>query len=424
MQLIPRINLNDKQDRNAFYLVVEIFWASFLAAAASFNSAYAIRLGAENVQVGLLTSLPALFALLVSIPAGVFLQSRLRRKPWIVAALALSRSSYLLVALLPFIKNIGIPSGTLTVWVLVLASIPANFFNVGWYSMLADVTAEERRAAIFSARNIIYNASYSVLTFAFGAWLAQGKFPENYQWMYLVGFLLTCLSTYFVFKLEVPDPKWVSKTEGLGDEIRKQVAALRDAFTRHHGFIRITRNTLCHGMGLWMASPLYILYYVKVLNANDGWIGLQGTVLAAATIVGFTLWRPLVKRWGEPTVLKRTIVCAGIYPILAGLLPSLDMILLAVALNGLIQSGINLAHFNTLLKVTPDDNRPGYTALYMTIVNTGAFIGPLIGVALADVIGLGPMLIICGVLSILGSTSFWISPVNERQEVIIPQVNK
>jgi len=50
-----KINLSDTDDRNAWYLVVEMFWASILSAVASFNAAFAIRLQAENHEVGLLT---------------------------------------------------------------------------------------------------------------------------------------------------------------------------------------------------------------------------------------------------------------------------------------------------------------------------------------------------------------------------------
>jgi MFS family permease len=96
---------------------------------------------------------------------------------------------------------------------------------------------------------------------------------------------------------------------------------------------------------------------------------------------------------------------------LSGLLPSLTAILFVSALNALISAGVNLAHFNTLLKVTPPQSRPAYTALYMSIVNTGAFIFPLAGVWVADRIGLAPTLIACGIFSILGSTSFWWRPV-------------
>jgi predicted MFS family arabinose efflux permease len=92
------------------------------------------------------------------------------------------------------------------------------------------------------------------------------------------------------------------------------------------------------------------------------------------------------------------------------------LILIATAVNGLITPGLNLSHLNTLLKVTPEGNRPGYTALYMTVANLGIFAGPLIGVALADRVGLAPALIVCGAASVIGSTSFWWWPVTNETE--------
>ena len=417
MRIIPKIDLTDTPTRNAYYLVVEIFWAAILAAAASFNGAYAIRLGAANVEVGLLSSLPALLALLVSIPAGQFLQARSRRKPWIVSALFLNRIGYLMVALVPLLKFAGIPHGTMVVWILSIASAGAHFFNVGFIPMLAEVTPEERRATVFSARNIVYNAFLSVCTLLFGLLLNGMEFPTNYQIMYVIGFVSSCLSTYFLIKIDAPDATSMTKTQGFSQAIQIQVKTLREAFSDHPEFIRITRNTFFYGVGLWLASPIYILYYVKTLNADDAWIGIQGTILSVTTLIGYAVWRSLIKRWGEPAILKRIILTAGLYPVFAGLFPSLDLILVIVAIYGLLVPGINLSHFNTLLKVTPESNRPGYTALYITITNLGAFICPLIGVAIANWIGSGPALIIFGILSIVGSSSFWFSPVQRESPV-------
>lgn len=411
MQRFLTIEKSDKDGRNAFYLVVEMFFASILAAAASFNSAFAIRLGAENVSVGLLSSIPALFAIIVSIPAGHFLQSKTRRKPWILFSLGISRTAYLLIALVPLLKSIGLPMGDLVIWVLVLFSISTHFFNVGWIPMLAEVTSEEKRTAIFAARNIIYNAAYSVCTFLFGLWLNHMEFPFNYQIMFGFGFLASLGSTLVLIKIEVPDAAFSTGPLKFRSTFTELSRTFNEAFTKYPKFVCITRNTLMHGMGLWIAAPLYTIYYVKSLHADDAWLGLQGTVLSAATIIGYTIWRRLNHQWGESITLKRSIVCAGLYPVLVGLFPNLSVILLVVALNGLLAPGINLSHFNTLLKVTPESNRPGYTALYMTIMNIGAFIGPMIGIALANIIGVGETLVICGVLSILGSTSFTFWPV-------------
>ena len=67
-----RLNLDNQDDRNALFLVVEVFFAAVLGAAATFNAAFALRLGATNEDIGLLTSLPALLAVVISIPAGRF----------------------------------------------------------------------------------------------------------------------------------------------------------------------------------------------------------------------------------------------------------------------------------------------------------------------------------------------------------------
>jgi MFS family permease len=411
MNRLLGLDFKQKDDRNALYLVLEMGWASILASAAVFNSAFAVRLGATNTQVGLLTSIPALMAVLVSIPSGRFLQTRRQAKPWILSALTFYRSGFLLVALLPWLGLTHLPLGIQVIFVLVIFTLPAHFFNVGFIPMLAEVTPEGRRASVFSARNIVYNASLTVTVFLFGQWLNWARFPFNYQVMYIFGFLTSLMSVYYLIRVKVPDrlvtPPQPRQARSLGEQLHQA----RQAIAGHSGIFRITTNTFLHGMGVWAASALYVLYFVRVLGASDAWIGLQGTVASACTILGYAFWRGIIGRWGESKVLRLTIVCLGLYPMLTGLLPSLTAILFVSGLNALIAPGVNLSHFNTLLKVTPPQSRPAYTAMYMAFVNTGAFIFPLVGVWVADRIGLAPTLIACGIFSILGSTSFWWRPV-------------
>jgi len=174
-----RLNLANEDDRNALFLVVEVFFAAILGAAATFNAAFALRLGATNTDIGLLTSLPSLIAIAISIPAGRFLQARARRKPWIAGSLLMHRAGFLLVALVPLLKLAGLNQGTALVALLIVISTPAHFFNVGWIPLLADVIPVERRAAVFAGRNITANATTSVAVFLFGLWLKDTTFPVN-----------------------------------------------------------------------------------------------------------------------------------------------------------------------------------------------------------------------------------------------------
>lgn len=423
-----KINLSNHDDSNAWYLVVEMFWASILGSVATFNAAYAIRLGADNFQVSLLSSIPALMAVIVSYPAGQFLQRQSRRMPWILGSLLVYRASFLLVAASPWLNFLGIQPGLTAVLILVVGTIPAHFFNVGWIAMLGDVVPEQRRAAVFAARNITNQVTISVVVFLCGQWLSRIVFPVNYQVLYAFGFLTSMLSMYYLFKLRVPASMIYEVVEtprrrslrDLSVSLIQSAKSLRQEMADNPAFFRITRNTFLHGIGVWMAAPLYTLYFVRQLNASDAWLGINGTIASLGTIAGFSLWRWLVVRWGEPICLKRTVVLIGVYPILVGLTPSLPVILAYGVLNGLISPGLSLSHFNTLLTVTPSNARPRFTAMYITMMNIGAFIGPLVSVAIANEIGLAPMLVISGLLSVIGSTSFWWSPVIRREKAVQP----
>jgi MFS family permease len=418
MYRLFKLDMGLPAHRSAWHLIIEMFWASMLAAAAVFNAAFAIRLGATNTQISLLTSVPALIAVLVSLPAGWFLQKRPRRKPWLLWSLGFHRFGFLLVILVPLLPDTWLSPGLLLVLILVMISIPAHFFNVGFIPMLSEVIPENLRAAVFSARNIFYNAVLSVCGVLFGFWLDWAAFPWNYQVLYLFGFACSMLSIYSLNKVDVPDSPPAPAKEAGNKALTARWQEFRQALTNKPGFLRITINTVLHGFGVWMALPLYVLYFLRQLEASEGWLGINGTVASLATILGYTIWRRIIQRQGEPDILRLTIVCVGLYPIFVGLVKSLPLILLGTALNGLLVPGVNLSHFNTLLRVTPPDERPSYTALYMTAANIGAFVCPLLGVAFANLIGLAPALIFCGALSMIGSTSFWFWPVEKSTRTL------
>jgi MFS family permease len=412
MHRIFRINLDNPADRNAWYLVLEIGWASILGSAASFNAAFALRLGATNAQVALMTSIPALLAVLVSLPSGVFLRRKQNTKPWLLWSLIIYRFSFLIIAALPLFSFSTQLLGPLVISVIIGFTSLAHFWNIGFIPWLTEIVPERNRASVFAARNIVYNGTLSIFGFLFGLWLERTAFPGNYQAMYAFGFACSLLSMLYLMKLQAPATEATQTSASSSTwSLMNRWKALRQAMQDHRGFVRFTLNTVMHGIGVWAVTPLYILYFVRTLEAKETWLGLNGTVSTLFTLIGFALWRWVIRRWGEPITLKRTIILIGLYPVVVGLIHSLPAILIITAANGLLVPGVSLSHFTTLLKVTPERNRPGYTAAYVFIANIGIFIFPLVGVALADLFGLVPVMIAGGILSIVGSSSFIFWPV-------------
>lgn len=409
---ILHVNWDNLDDRNAWYMIIEIFWAAVVGAVIAFNSAYALRLGASNSDIGLLSSLPSLLAILIAIPAGQFMQSRPQRDTWMAGMIGLHRLGYLLLALAPWLHLFNLSPGVWVVILLTVFTIPVRFFDVSWIPFLGNIIAPERRGSILSARSMVFNGTITLLTFLAGLWLTRISFPLNYQLLYLVGFIGAELSTFYITRLKVPE-----QTRQVVQPVQKislvqQWQSLRSALQEYPVFTRMTVNTLLHGLGVWTAGPLYILYYIRSLGAEESWIGLNATISTLFIIIGYPFWRPLLARLGEPRTLKWAIMGAGLFPLLVGFSPSLTPILIASAINGFFTAGINLSHFTTLLKVIPPERGPEFTGIYTTLINIGAFMCPLVGVAIANIVGLVPTLVGCGVLVLLGSSSFWWRPIH------------
>ncbi len=398
----------DIPERNARNLNSEVFWAAFLSAAAAFNAPFAIRLGATNTEIGLLSSIPALLALLVSIPAGQFLNRRARRMPLLIRSLFVYRLGFLLAAFIPWLPVAQ--KGTALIWLLIAFSIPAHFFGVGWNSMLADVIPETNRARVFAIRNILAAVAVTSGIFLAGWWLERSVFPLNYQVMYVIGFTASLISIYYILKLQAPDSVAPPASPRQPVSFRSLWRGFQQMTTHQPDFVRLVVNTLAYGVGLWMIGPLYVLYFMRTLGAAEGWLGLNGMLGSLASAIGYYLWQRVIIRWGENRVLKWTISVIGLYPVLVGLSPNLTLILVWSALNNLIAPGVSLSHFNMVLKICPEAERPVYLGIYTTIMNAGAFVMPLLGVYLANRFGLAPMLVAGGVLCLVGSSLFRIRP--------------
>jgi MFS family permease len=431
-----RYNMADRADYNAWYITIEIFWATFLVGAGTFGAAYAVHLGATDFQIGLLSSIPSLLAVVISVGAGIFFQHTRRAKFWILGSLSVYRLGHILLVLLPFLGMLGVKVnlGFLVVCTYIFLSIPNTFASLGFTDMLAAVIPVDRRAGVFANRNIIYFVTLSATTFILGYWLAvklpfdvpslpagasnlhQWKGYSNYQLMFLAGLVLSVISLILISKVKRPETPLTVRAEAPVLSLSEQWQFTRKAFRNNPAFIRLMVNYILYAVGMWIAGPLYILYFVRMLGASDTWLGWNGTISYVVTVVGYTIWRRILPRWGEQKALRRSIICLGLYPMLISIFPSLNLFLVLGGLSGLIGPGTDLSQLNLLMKVLPEDSRPQFLGIYNALINLVAFICPMIGVSLGAWIGIRPTLFICGALAIVGSLSYWLMPIVFKEE--------
>ena len=155
-------------------------------------------------------------------------------------------------------------------------------------------------------------------------------------------------------------------------------------------------------------GPLYTILFVKELGASDSWIGLNTTLAHIGVIAGNLIGRRLIDRWGASRTLRTIIPLSASYALLVALFPNLTLILLWGVLINLVNPGVNLSHANTLYELCPQERRASYLALYATVANIGAFVMPLVGVALSDQLDIRWILVIGGLVRLGGAGLFHI----------------
>ena len=396
-------------ERNAHRLYADVLWSSVFAAIAAFNGAFAVRLGASNELIGLLSSAPPLVVALLTMPMGELVERSTRRVRMVALSVLAHRTGFLLVALLPFVFAVG--RAEAFVGVLVLMTVPAALVGIAFNSTFADVVPESRRAAVISVRSIIASAIVMALTPLVGRWLDLVSFPANYQVVYLVGFLTSLFAVRALGQIEAPAR--ASRLAASSGEKRwpLRVGAAKRLFAENVPFARITLDTLVHGCGAWLVSPLYIIYYVRVLGASDQWIGALTAVGSLTAMAGYYVWHRIIVRWGEDLPLRLTILLTGLFPVAVGLSGSLGAILVFAGVNGLVQPGLAVSHFNTLLRTCPEGRRPTYLAIFTTIMNVGAFVFPMVGVTLAGWVGINQAMFAGAGLWLIGGVLFSLLPV-------------
>ncbi len=399
----------DVTGRNQYFLFAEVVFAAFLSAAASFNSAFILRLGGSNTLVGLLSSLPALVAVFAYLPSARILEKRTNRMRPVVLTLLLARLPYLFLALLPLLATGRVPE--LVVGFLVLGQLPAVFFSTAWSPLLSDVVSTTSRGTVLAWRSILSSGTIAALIFLAGRWLEAAVFPLNYQVLYAVGAIGGGVSVWLVSRIVVPPQKSPAPSDPTRKEKGSWFSALRSTAIREKGFSRLVLNTFLYNLGAWMIGPLVTIYFVRELGASDGWLGTRGTLAHLGVIAGYWVWRRVVRRRGDAVILRTLAPLMCLYALLVGLIPSLTAILLIELVLNFVGSGVNLSHSMTFLELLPEGKKYSATAIYSMVMNIGAFIAPLVGVALAEAIGVRTTLLIAAGMRGLGGLLFTVFPV-------------
>ena len=395
---------NATERHNFHYAFRESALIGVINAGGVFLPVFLVRLGSTNLQVSLLTALPALTGVLLAIPIGAFMQGRRNIVPWYSRGRVGSQAAFGGAAL----ASLLLPAHLIVPAILLIWGI-GNVFSTATnvaFNVVMNATAGTRgRFELMSRRWSIMGFATAASLAAVGYGLGRLPFPLNFQ-LFFVGFSLTGLWAYhYGSKILVPDHPQTARGAARGSLARRtrEMAVL---VRRQPAFISFEARRVVYAMGTTLTLPLIPLYYVRVLHAPNSWIGLIGTTQALVLLIGYAIWRHQSRRRSARFVLAAATFGAALHPVALSLTHDVALAVLLAGIGAIFTSGVNLAMFDRLMTTVPEGFGVTFNSIDNTVVNIAGMAAPVLGALLADRIGLGGALAVASLIGVCGALLF------------------
>ena len=350
-----------------------------------FLSAFAIALGANNYEIGLIASF-VFISQLMQFPGLILLRNLKKRRAITFMAAGLSRFLWLFIILIPILfVSKGI---TFMLQWLLMSMLAGALAGPSWNSLLRDVIPAEKFGKIFSVRLMWGTALALLMTIGGGYFVDWWKvsFPENslyaYSILFTVGLGLGIIGITAISR--VPEPPMADlDSESLFKEIFKPLKELN--FRRLLVF-----------SGLWtfavnLAGPFFVVYMLDRIGLSVFMITLLTVTSQVTNIIFFRIWGKAADRFSNKSVLAITgpifmiVILAWTFTTMPErYFLTIPLLFVIHALSGISTAGVTLASTNIALKLSPKGQAHIYMTVFSMVAAVAGSVSPLLGGVIAD----------------------------------------
>ncbi len=364
----------------------------FSVASGGFMAAFALALGANNLQVGILAALPFVTQV-AQLPAVLAVERYRVRKAIGVPALLGAHLMWAPIGAVPFLlETPGAAAVAVVILLLALRGLFAPVWATTWTSWMRDLVPQDVLGSYYGRRLAVITVAMAVVGLGasfFVRWWESVSAPEDAILAYsllLVGGSLTFGLASTWCALRASEPSMPAAAESGRSALSVLAEPLRD-----RNFSQLVRFLFVWSLVSNLAIPFFAVYMLKELGLSlSAVIGF--TVLSQTTSVLFTrVWGPMADRVGSKPVLS---LSASLYllVIFGWVFAShperhfLTLPLLAVLhmFAGVAAAGVGLTMSTLTLKEAPAGKATPFLSVASIAASVGAGIGPVAGGLMAD----------------------------------------
>jgi len=353
----------------------------------AFLVAYALHLGASNLQIGILAAIPHLAQF--SQFLGIYLVERIRKRRLIaVVAGMTARPMLLIMAAAAFLPD---PQVALLVVIggFLLRYLFGAIMGVGWNAWIPDIVPAGKRGRFFARRQVLMTLvgmALSLLAAAvvdfWGIYWPDTKVLA-YSVLLTTAFLFGAGSVYCLSR--VPEERMPEPAAHF---------SLRELLARP--FRDVNFRALLLFLGSWnfavnLAAPFFTVYMLTRLGLDLTVVTAFAVVSQFANVLVLRQWGAIIDRFSSKSVLS---VCAPLFIlcIFAWTFTTfpekhfltLPMLAAIHVLMGIATAGVTVGSTSIALKLAPKGEGAAYLSANSLLNSAAAGLAPMIGGAFAD----------------------------------------
>lgn len=416
--------------RNFLHLYFDIAWFGVINGGfIAFSAVYLTRIGASTTQLGWFTAIPAVVALVLSLPVGYWLKNRKLGRTVFWSAI-IFRSYYivwlLLTLWLPMDRQINV-----VLLLTVVTGVPATLLSIGFNSLFSAIVPPEWRNHVIGIRHALMAIASVISTIVCGYVLETFPFPVGYQIVFGITIVAGIMGTIHLGLLDDRTKPDVPYDTGrpLRDPARPGLFATGSAlrppiswrFLRRREQLRLPSIAILRGdfgramavvfflfLALYLPSALYYPYWVDDLGYSDQLISFGSALFYICQFISAMQLAQVAKRFGNQKSLAIGSILLCAYPGLTAISIHPIAFLLSSAFSGIGWGIAGGAILSYVFDIIPEDKRPQYMAWYSLLTNMALLIGALLGPYLGEWLGLRGGLAVAGVIRLLSGVAVWI----------------
>ena len=193
-----------KQNIAAMVVLEGVLWALVVQFTSPFYQLFVRQMGGDDLAISLVSSLPALFALVTLMPFSAYIDTVPRKKPFVARMIFIYAMLLPLMAATPYLGSFKIPAFIL---LIALFNIPLLAYTVGWQSFFADILDERERVMPHARREMMKNYIQGIVSVAGGFVLSyicvtNAQKITTYQILFIIAFVFAIMQRRVLVKTD------------------------------------------------------------------------------------------------------------------------------------------------------------------------------------------------------------------------------